>query len=276
MPRAASPFPIASSLAPSPPNLFVGTSGWAYPSWKPGFYPKDVPARSFLPFYASQLTSVEVNYTFRTLPSPEQMEGWLAAVPPGFQFSFKAPQRITHFARLRECTGEVEALLLCLAPALAANKLGPLLFQLPPNFRADTDRLARFLDLPAWHAVEAPRLAFEFRHPSWFAAPVLGLLRNANAALCVAEAETPGTPDVQTATHRYYRLRCAGGYPAGVIAEQAEKFAGLAQTGEVFVYYKHEDEPSGALNARALLESLARLESSASRENSANRERVAG
>lgn len=253
MPRAAKPYPVAAALAASPRNLFVGTSGWAYPSWKPGFYPKDVPSRSFLAFFASQLTSVEVNYTFRTLPSAAQLGGWIEATPPGFRFSFKAPQRITHFARLRDCADALQAFFSAIEPARAAGKLGPVLFQLPPNFAASQERLARFLDAPILREPHTPALAFEFRHPSWFEEPLLQLLRGANAALCVAESEDLQTPDLTTATHRYYRLRCPGGYTPSALKAHAKNFAGLAQGGEVFVYLKHEDEPTGALNARALL-----------------------
>src|SRR3978361_1530510 len=92
----------ALGVAPAPENLYAGTSGWAYPTWKPGFYPAKTPARSFLNHYASKLTSVEVNYTFRPLPKEPQLQGWLDATPDNFRFSFKAPQRITHFQRLRE------------------------------------------------------------------------------------------------------------------------------------------------------------------------------
>lgn len=257
MPRAANPVLVSDSLAPSPHNLFVGTSGWAYPTWKPEFYPQQVPARSFLAYYASQLTSVEVNFTFRKLPTAAQLSSWLAAVPPGFRFSFKAPQRITHFARLRECEAAVQELLAALAPA--REKLGPVLFQLPPNFAADPERLSRFLNMPCLRTNDAPALAFEFRHASWFAEPVFALLRHANAALCVAESEDLRTPDVQTATYRYYRLRCPGGYAPARLKRLAATFNPLAETGEVFVYLKHEDQPTGALNAQALLKHANKL-----------------
>lgn len=249
MPRASAVHSPATSLALSAPQLFVGTSGWAYPTWKPGFYPNDVPARAFLSHYASQLTAVEVNYTFRTLPSKAQLEGWLAATPPGFRFSFKAPQRITHFARLRDCGDPVQEFLASIDPARAAGKLGPLLFQLPPNFAGDRERLARLLELPAFRGKHKFPLAFEFRHESWFSDEIFTLLHEHNVALCVAESDELATPDVRTATHRCYRLRRSGGYSQSELDAFAERFAALAREGEVFVFHKHEDQPTGALNA---------------------------
>ena len=249
LPRASqTPEPI--SAPPSAPNLFVGTSGWAYPTWKPAFYPFKVPARSFLRYYGSQLTAVEVNYTFRALPTSTQLENWQAAVPAGFRFGFKAPQRITHFARLRDSGTLVQTFLGALAP-MRAGSLGPLLFQLPPNFQADRELLARFLDLPAFQHARV-QLAFEFRHKSWFTDDVFSLMRQHNTALCVAESDDLSTPDVQTASTRCYRLRLSGGYTEPELDTLAQRFVSLAQSGEVYVFLKHEDDPTGALNAAYL------------------------
>ncbi len=257
MPRAPKVIPtVASSLAPSPQNLFVGTSGWAYPTWKPAFYPADVPSRAFLHYYASQLTSVEVNYTFRTLPTATQLQGWLDATPAGFKFSFKAPQRITHFQRLRESGQAVGELVAALEPARIAGKLGPLLFQLPPNFAADHERLEAFLEL---RELKKLQVAFEFRHAGWFTDVTYDLLRSHNVALCVAESDDLATPDVVTADFRCYRLRRNGGYSAAKLRSFAERFTALATAGEVFAYFKHEDEPTGALNATAMLRRAATI-----------------
>src|ERR1035437_710704 len=125
-------------------QAFIGTSGWAYPSWKPGFYPQALPQKKFLEYYAAQLNSVEVNYTFRQLPTESMLTGWLAASGAGFRFSFKAPQRITHILRLRDCSDTVAALSRALAPVVAAGQMGVVLFQLPPNFQADVPRLDSF------------------------------------------------------------------------------------------------------------------------------------
>ena len=243
----------AERLAPAPPNLYVGTSGWAYPTWKPGFYPAEVPTRAFLHHYASQLTAVEVNYTFRALPTGPQLAQWLASTPPGFKFSFKAPQRITHFARLRECATHVEQFLAAITPARNAGKLGPLLFQLPPNFQADPVRLSAFLQIPALRASPAFPIAFEFRHPSWFAPETYSLLQAHNAALCIADTDTLATPDIPTADFRCYRLRRDGGYTPAELDTLAQRFAALSQTAPTYVFLRHQDDPTGALNAKALL-----------------------
>ncbi len=243
----------AAQVAPAPPDLFVGTSGWAYPTWKPGFYPAEVPTRAFLHHYAAILTAVEVNYTFRALPTRPQLEMWLASTPPGFRFSFKAPQRITHFARLQQCTDELDRLLVALAPAREADKLGPILFQLPPNFAANPARLADFLEIPALCAHPAPQIAFEFRHPSWFTPEIYSLLRSANAALCIADTDDLSTPEVATADFSCYRLRRDGGYTRAELDGFAQRFTALAQHAPTYVFFRHQDEPTGALNAAALL-----------------------
>jgi len=259
LPRAPKFTPVAATeLAPSPHNLYAGTSGWAYPTWKPGFYPADVPSRAFLHNYASRLTSVEVNYTFRALPTEPQLQGWLDATPPGFRFSFKAPQTITHFQRLRGCKAANAEFIAALEPARTANKLGPILFQLPPNFAADIKRLTAFLAMPTLRD-PALQLAFEFRHPSWFAEPVYEILRRHNAALCVAESDDLITPDIVTASFRCYRLRRSGGYSPANLKTFATRFTELARTQEVFVYFKHEDEPTCALNAESMLKKAAAL-----------------
>ena len=240
------------------PHLFCGTSGWAYPSWKPAFYPPGVSSRKFLEFYATRLTSVEVNYTFRTLPTPEQLQGWLEAVPTHFRFSFKAPQRITHMKRLRECEEALAEFLTAIDPARKAGKVGLVLFQLPPNFKADPDRLRDFLAQRSLRGPRAPRLAFEFRHESWFTDATYDILRARNAALCVAETDDRITPDVVTATHRCYRLRKPGGYSPRQLTALAQRFADTVQHTDTFLYFKHEDEPTGALNAAALLDRLSK------------------
>lgn len=259
MPHVTNPLPPpATAAAPqAPPHLFAGTSGWAYPTWKPGFYPATVPAKKFLEFYASQLNSVEVNYTFRSLPSAKMLEGWLAATPTHFRFSFKASQRITHFKRLRECEADVAQFIASLAPVRAANRLGLLLFQLPPNFKADPDRLAAFLSTPALATSDAPPIAFEFRHESCFAEETYAILRRHNAALCIAESDDLTTPEVHTAaTHTCFRLRRSSGYSPAEIATFAQRFSLLAKDRDTYIYFKHEDDPAGALCATSLLNAL--------------------
>jgi uncharacterized protein YecE (DUF72 family) len=240
-------------VAVAPPRLFAGTSGWAYPTWKPVFYPAKLAAKKFLPFYASQLNSVEVNYTFRALPSVKTLEGWLASTPDGFRFSFKAPQRITHFKRLKECDQDLAQFAGCLEPIRQAGKLGLMLVQLPPNFKADAELLKHFLDAPALRPGTIP-VAFEFRHQSWFGPEIEAVLRGHNAAFCIAESDDLATPEIHTAaTHTSFRLRRSGAYADAEVAAFAKRFVALAAERDVYVYLKHEDEPSGALNAVALL-----------------------
>ncbi len=261
VPRISNPSPLppvpVAPPAPAPPaptHLFVGTSGWAYPIWKPDFYPSNVPAKRFLEFYSSQLNSVEVNYTFRALPTAKILETWLAATPSTFHFSFKAPQRITHFKRLVDCESDLTQFIESLAPIRAAGRLGLLLFQLPPNFKADPTRLAAFLTHPALCGATAPPIAFEFRNESFFTEDTYKILRDNNAALCIAENDDLQSPEVHTAaTHTCFRLRRNGGYSPAEIAAFATRFTLLAKERATYIYCKHEDEPTGALNATSLL-----------------------
>ncbi len=226
-------------------GAFIGTSGWAYPSWKPGFYPQELPQKKFLEYYAAQLNSVEVNYTFRQLPTQSMLTGWLAASGAGFRFSFKAPQRITHILRLKDCSEAVAALSRALTPVVAAGRMGVVLFQLPPNFKADVPRLESFLvDAKACGL----RMAFEFRHISWFCDEVSAVLRNYGVALCVAESEDLETPDVVTAPFACYRFRKSE-YSAADLDAIGATLRGRSAQGEVFAYFKHEDQPTGAICA---------------------------
>jgi uncharacterized protein YecE (DUF72 family) len=233
-------------------GIHIGTSGWAYPSWKPDFYPAKLPAKKFLEYYATQLNSVEVNFTFRQFPSETMLIGWLAATSEDFAFSFKASQRITHFARLKNCEELVDRFYASLNPVQRAGRLGVILFQLPPNLKADTALLDGFL---AHAARPGIRLAFEFRHASWFADESYVTLKRHQAALCVAESDELESPDVATAPFRCYRLRKSEYSPAeleSIVAQMREH----AKEGDVFVYFKHEETPEGALNA---VEALRRL-----------------
>ena len=237
-----------------PHTVYAGTSGWAYASWKPGFYPAKTPAARMLAYYASQLNSVEVNFTFRQLPTEKQLMAWLDAATEGFRFSFKAPQAITHLKRLRECGDALAALKAALLPAERAGKLGAVLFQLPPNFRADAERLKTFLgDVSRLNL----RAAFEFRHESWFEEATYAALEQGNAALCIAESDELRTPQRRTADFFCYRLRRSA-YSEADLQEMAQRFAKDAEQGTVYAYFMHEDAPDGPLRARALLEVLAR------------------
>jgi uncharacterized protein YecE (DUF72 family) len=235
-----------------PHTVYAGTSGWAYASWKPGFYPAKTPAARMLAYYASQLNSVEVNFTFRQLPTEKQLTNWLDVSTDGFRFSFKAPQTITHLKRLRECGDAVAALQAALLPADRAGKLGAVLFQLPPNFRADVERLKAFLGEVARLKFRA---AFEFRHESWFDEAVYAALQQNNVALCIAESDDLETPQRRTADFLCYRLRRSH-YSEEGLQDLARRFAQDAEQSDVYAYFMHEDAPDGPLRARAVLEAL--------------------
>ena len=230
--------------------IWIGTSGYNYPEWRGTFYPERFAAAAMIPYYAERFLTVEINYTFYRMPNAKTLSGWDAQTPAGFAFALKAPQRITHFARLREIDDPLRYFLDTTA-ALGAKR-GPVLFQLPPTFRKDAGRLGDLLArLPA-----GIRAAFEFRHASWLDEEVLALLRSANAALCIADSETASTPPVATADWGYLRLRDEG-YTDADLSRWAGTVRGLgAGWRDAFVYFKHEESgvgPAFALRLRALL-----------------------
>jgi uncharacterized protein YecE (DUF72 family) len=228
-----------------PERAFIGTSGWTYATWKPGFYPQALPQKKFLEYYATQLNSVEVNYTFRQLPTESMITGWLAASGAGFRFSFKAPQQITHFLRLKNCSDAVAALSDALAPVAAAGRMGVVLFQLPPNFKADLPLLDSFLKDASASRL---RMAFEFRHSTWFCDQVYTVLRHHGVALCVAESDDLETPDVVTAPFACYRFRKSE-YSGAQLNAIEKLLRRRSAEGEIFAYFKHEEEPTGAISA---------------------------
>jgi uncharacterized protein YecE (DUF72 family) len=229
-------------------KIYAGTSGWAYTSWKPKFYPAKLESTNFLNYYATRLNTVEVNYTFRSVPTERLLLGWAAATPPDFKFAVKAHQTITHVKRLRDATKLAAKFISSLQPLAKSKKLGPILFQLPPNLKCDLELLENFLaGLP-----RQTRAAFEFRHDSWFTDEVFGLLRKANVVLCQAESEKLETPHAQTADFSYLRLR-KDNYSISARKTLARRVADLARRGEVYVYFKHEETPEAALHAEALL-----------------------
>jgi uncharacterized protein YecE (DUF72 family) len=226
-------------------NVYVGTSGWAYATWKPRFYPAKLGATKFLSHYAERLNSVEVNYTFGKMVGAATMQKWVDTTPNGFLFAVKAHMQITHRKRLRGTEALCEQFFASIEALGRAQKLGPVLFQLPPNFKFDAARLRGFLaTLP-----RELRVAFEFRHESWFVEDTYSALRDASAALCLAESEKIVTPNVQTAAFHYVRLR----KPRYSATNVAQRLGGLASTGDVFAYFKHEDSPKCALNANRVL-----------------------
>jgi uncharacterized protein YecE (DUF72 family) len=235
------------------PHLYAGASGFAYPAWKPDFYPKNVPQARFLEHYATRLNSVEINYTFRRSASESTLAKWRDTTPEGFRFSVKAHQRITHFARLKaEAAEPTEFFLRSIEPLRAAGRLGAVLFQLPPNMKLDLERLRAFLKL----LPSGIRATFEFRHESWFDEAVYAALREHNAALCQAESDELAVPEIVTADFVYMRLRKTAYDEADRIAIRS-KVEGLLSSGkDVFLYFKHEDTPEGALYAEDLLRNV--------------------
>jgi len=233
-------------------QFFTGTSGWAYSSWKPDFYPQKLAQKNFLTFYLSQLNTVEVNFTFRQLVKETTIEKWMAETPANFRFAIKAHQVITHIKRLKNTGDFVPRFLQTVQPLAQAGKMGPVLFQLPPNMKADATVLGEFLgSLP-----RGVRAAFEFRHDSWFTDEVFGILRNCNRALCVAESEERATPDVVTADFCYYRYRKPTYTPEerkSMVARQREH---LEAGRDVFAYFKHEETPQGAMYAVDVLKEM--------------------
>ena len=227
----------------------VGTSGYNYPEWKGRFYPEKLPASGMLPFYASQFSTVEINYTFYRMPTEKLLAGWSAQVPAHFTFALKAPRRITHDKRLKDCADTVAAF--CRIAGSLGERLGPLLFQLPPNLKCDLAVFDAFLDmLPP----RAPA-AFEFRHASWLDEPVFERLRARNLALCIADSDDRHTPHVATADFGYLRLRDEG-YADADLARWAAIVTAESTWQRAFVYFKHEDEGKGPEFARAFLEHL--------------------
>src|SRR6266478_2961935 len=184
-------------------NTWIGTSGFQYAEWKGNFYPEDLPTAKMLPFYSEKFSTTEINYTFRRIPAPKTIENWKTLTPEKFRFALKAPQKITHWSKLKDCADTLEYF--CKVVAGLGDRLGPVLFQLPPTFKKDSDVLSSFLrEFPSMRA------AFEFRHASWFDAEVFDLLRSRNIALCIADSEKLHAPVEVTADYAYFRLRDEG------------------------------------------------------------------
>jgi uncharacterized protein YecE (DUF72 family) len=228
-------------------NLYAGSSGYSYKEWKGPFYPEKLPDDQMLRFYGERFRTVEINNTFYRMPKQSVLEEWAANVPAEFKFVLKASRQITHIKRLKDASDSVSYLLK--VAASLKDRLGPLLFQLPPFLKKDAARLREFLAL----LPRQQRAAFEFRHQSWFDSEILDLLREYGAALCIAEAENDlEIPCVSTADWGYLRLR----RPDYGDPELKEWLDRLRQQNwrDVFVFFKHEDEGKAPLMAKRLLE----------------------
>jgi len=228
-------------------NLYVGTSGYSYKEWKGSFYPEDLPPKQMLRFYGERFRAVEINNTFYRMPKPAVLEAWADEVPADFKFVLKAPQRITHMKRLKDAWEPLSYLLA--AAGTLKERLGPLLFQLPPNLKKDLARLHEFLELlPAEH-----QAAFEFRNQTWFDEDVFRLLRDHQATLCIAEAESElEVPFVVTADWGYLRLRKPD-YGDVELKSWVDRVRDQNWS-DAFVFFKHEDEGKGPQMAKRFLE----------------------
>lgn len=204
--------------------------------------------------YASRLNSTEINYTYHRLPTPKSLQEWVENTPPEFLFSLKAHMKITHVLRLKDCGSFLELFLRAIDPLRIVGRLGPVLFQLPPNMKCDIGLLTEFTAL----LPSDMKFAFEFRHDSWLADPVYELLSARGICLCLAESEKLVVPHVLTAPFVYFRLR-KGEYSPEERADIADRVRALLENGRtVYAYFKHEDSPAGALYAEELLQALQR------------------
>lgn len=230
-------------------KLYCGTSGFAYPSWKPAFYPAKMPGSKFLSYYATRLNAVEVNYTYRRIASPATFEKWLAATPDEFVFLPKAHMKITHIYKLEGAEEFTRAFLESLDPLRAAGRLGPILFQLAPTFKINADRLAHFVRL----LPKGDRTAFEFRNATWFDETTYNILKESNVALCHAENENLETPHVLTADFVYMRLRRPDYSHSELLSIEYRVQQYRLNGYPTYAIFKHEESPAGALNAEKLL-----------------------
>ena len=230
--------------------IWIGTSGYNYPEWKGSFYPPDLPAAKMLPYYAARFPTVEINYTFYRMPTEKLVGNWAAQTPSPFKLTLKAPRRITHDSRLKDCGDPVRNF--CQVAGTLGDKLGALLFQLPPHLKKDIAVFDAFLaDLPAGVCA-----AFEFRHESWLDEEIFARLSARNLALCVADSAKMSTPVRMTADYAYFRLRDEG-YTPDDIARWAETIEReTAACKDVFVYFKHEEEGKGPEFARLMMDRL--------------------
>jgi uncharacterized protein YecE (DUF72 family) len=231
-------------------QLFVGTSGYSYKEWKGSFYPEKLPDREMLPFYAKHFSTVEINHSFYRMPTETALLNWAGAVPEGFRFALKANQRITHIQRLRDCESTLKRFLEIASVLNDGNHLGPILIQVPPNFKFDRPLLEEFLALrpPAF------LFAFEVRHPSWYTDETYEVLRRHDTALCLSETEKLAPPaEVLTTNFTYVRLRLET-YTAKQLAGWKNRFdSWLGEGIDVYVYCKHEDSGKAPAYARKLL-----------------------
>jgi uncharacterized protein YecE (DUF72 family) len=230
-------------------KFWIGTSGFQYAEWKGNFYPEDLPASKMLPFYAERLSTTEINYTFHRIPAPKTIDNWKQLTLEHFRFALKAPQKITHWSKLRDCADTLGYF--CKVISGLGERQGPVLFQLPPNFKKDADVLSSFLrELPSIRA------AFEFRHESWFDEEIFEILKARSIALCIADTADLTTPKKITADYGYLRLRREDYVKSDVEGWAEFVREQKANWNDTFVYFKHEESGVGPKLARQMIELL--------------------
>ena len=229
-------------------QILVGTSGYSYKEWKGPFYPKNLKSDEMLGYYGKQFATVEINNTFYRMPKESVLQNWAAQVPASFRFVLKASRRITHLQRLKDVEGPLSYLIN--TATVLGKKLGPLLFQLPPNMKKDLSRLEIFLAL----LPDGRRTALEFRHDSWFDDEVYQALRASNAALCIADTDEKPGKIVATADWGYLRLRRER-YDTKTLEKWANEIGGRPWK-DAFVFFKHEEKGTGPELAKAFIDSL--------------------
>ena len=235
-------------------TIHIGTSGWSYPHWRGPFYPDDLASSQWLDYYARRFDTVEINNSFYKLPKGSTLEEWAATVPEDFLFAVKASRFITHMKKLRDADDTVPRFLELVRPL--GERLGPVLFQLPPNWRCNPERLQQFLEgLPRHY-----RHTVEFRDPSWFDSRVYDLLRAHGVAFCIYELEHATTPLELTADFAYVRLHgpgdaYQGSYDDDTLASWAETFKAWNRQGrDVYCYFDNDEAGYAAANAARLRE----------------------
>jgi uncharacterized protein YecE (DUF72 family) len=237
------------------PQVLIGTSGWHYDSWRGPFFPKGLPLKEQLQFYASQFPTTELNGVFYRTPTPEAVKGWRAQTDRDFVFAWKASKFITHWKRLSE--NSVNSLeLLESRLSLLGKKAGPVLFQLPPNFKVNADRLAAFFKLLS----KKRRYSFEFRHPSWYEPAIFRLLREQNISLCISDHHDAPAPWKRTADFVYVRGHGPQGrykdhYGDAALRDWARRIKSWKRQGcDVFVYFDNDQKSAAPADARRLIE----------------------
>lgn len=241
-------------------TAFVGTSGWHYPHWRGSFYPPELPVRRWLEFYAGHFSCVELNNSFYKLPQPPTVANWVGSTPEGFVFAVKAPRLITHMKKLHDCGEPLNRFLEVMDGF--GDRLSVLLFQLPPRWHVNVDRLSEFLRI----VPRGYRLAFEFRDPSWYSAPVYEVLRSHNAACCEFDLEGRHQRAEATADFSYWRLHgpsrdaYTGSYSAQRLRSYATRLRPWLEAGnDAYVFFDNDEAGYAAKNAGSLLRTLAKI-----------------